>query len=104
VRGQALTWRRLAGVPLAVAVVLASVAAAAETAAATVAGQVAAGPTVALVGALAVLLIGSAGLDMGGRVLFSGVVGRAEGRLRADLLRRRRRSRSPCWRTRRSAS
>ena len=32
------------------------------------------------------LLIGSAGLDMVGRVLFSGVVGRAEGRLRADLL------------------
>ncbi len=85
-RGQALTWRRLAGVPLTVAVALASVAAAAETAAATVAGRVAAGPTVTLVVALAVLLIGSAGLDMIGRVLFSGVVGRAEGRLRGDLL------------------
>jgi ABC-type multidrug transport system fused ATPase/permease subunit len=51
-----------------------------------VTGRVAAGPTSGLVTVLAVLLVGSAVLDTVARTLFSGVVGRAEGRLRADLL------------------
>jgi ATP-binding cassette, subfamily B, bacterial len=86
VRVQPLTWRRLAE-PMSVgAVAVAIVAAAAETLGAVVAGQVAAGPTAWLVGLLACLLIGSSLLDTAGRTAFSGVVGRAEGRLRADLL------------------
>ncbi|WP_345423243.1 ABC transporter ATP-binding protein [Pseudonocardia xishanensis] len=81
-----LTWRRLGGVPTALAVSAAVVAAAGEAVAATVVGRVAAGPTVELVGLLAVLVLGAAVLDTVGRVVFSGVVGRAEGRLRGDLV------------------
>ncbi|GAA1396616.1 ATP-binding cassette domain-containing protein [Pseudonocardia kongjuensis] len=83
---RALTWRRLGGPASAVAVGTAVVAAAAEAIAATVVGRVAAGPTGTLVMLLAALLLGAAVLDTIGRVLFAGVVGRAEGRLRADLL------------------
>ncbi|MEU6698361.1 ABC transporter ATP-binding protein [Pseudonocardia sp. NPDC046786] len=83
---RALTWRRLGGPASAVAVGTAVVAAAAEAIAATVVGRVAASPTGTLVMLLAALLLGAAVLDTIGRVLFAGVVGRAEGRLRADLL------------------
>jgi ABC-type multidrug transport system fused ATPase/permease subunit len=62
------------------------VAASAETLAAVVAGQVADHPTAWLVGVLACLLLGSSLLDTAGRTAFSGVIGRAEGRLRTDLL------------------
>ena len=79
-------WRRLVDTPGAVALVLAVVAAGMETAATVVSGRVAAGPTTALVVAIAVLLLGSAALDTAARTTFSDVVGRAEGRLRADLL------------------
>ncbi|MEJ8278010.1 ATP-binding cassette domain-containing protein [Pseudonocardia spirodelae] len=68
------------------AVAAAVVAAVAEAVAATVVGAVVGGPTVTLVTVLAGLLLGAALLDTLGRVLFSGVVSRAEGRLRADLL------------------
>ncbi|WP_224386711.1 ABC transporter ATP-binding protein [Pseudonocardia sp. ICBG1293] len=68
------------------AVTAAVVAAVAEASAATVVGAVVGGPTVTLVAALAALLLGAALLDTLGRVLFSGVVGRAEGTLRADLV------------------
>ncbi|MDN5920543.1 MAG: hypothetical protein L0I76_36505, partial [Pseudonocardia sp.] len=85
-RAQPLTWRRLGGAVAGCAVAAAVVAAAAETVAAAVAGRIAAGPTVALISALGALLLGAALLDTAGRVVFSGVVGRAEGRLRADLL------------------
>ncbi|WP_344419313.1 ABC transporter ATP-binding protein [Pseudonocardia ailaonensis] len=81
-----LSGRRLAGPVTVVAVAAATVAAGAEAVAATVVGQVAAGPTASLVSLLAALLLGAAVLDTIGRVLFSGVVGRAEGRLRADLV------------------
>ncbi len=83
---QPLTWRRLAGRTSGAAAVVAAVAAVTETVATVVAGRVAAGPTVALVGVLGVLLIGSALLDVVGNVAIAGAVGRAEGRLRADLL------------------
>ena len=99
VRGQPLTWRRLAGPMSAGAVAVAIVAAAAETLAAVVAGQVAAGPTAWLVGLLACLLVGSSLLDTAGRTAFSGVVGRAEGRLRADLLHAASTSRCRRWRS-----
>ncbi|MFP5022035.1 ATP-binding cassette domain-containing protein [Pseudonocardia phyllosphaerae] len=85
-RAQPLSWRRLGGAASGAAVVAAVLAAVGETAGAHVVGQVAAGPTVPLLGLLAVLLLGGAALDAMGRVVFSGVVGQAEGRLRADLL------------------
>ncbi|MEQ3552483.1 ABC transporter ATP-binding protein [Pseudonocardia nematodicida] len=85
-RAQALSWRRLSGPAAVVAVVAAVVAAAAEAVSATVVGRVAAGPTTALVVTLGLLLVGAAVLDTIGRVAFSGVVTRAEGRLRADLV------------------
>ncbi len=81
-----LSWRRLAGRRSALVLLLAGVGAAAEMVATVVTGRVAEGPTSGLVTVLAVLLVGSAVLDTAGRTLFSGVVGRAEGRLRADLL------------------
>ncbi|OZM75842.1 ABC transporter ATP-binding protein [Pseudonocardia sp. MH-G8] len=85
-RAQPLTWRRLAERTSAIAVTLAVLAAAAETFGAVVAGGVATGPSASAVGLLAVLLLGATLLDTLGRTAFSGVVGRAEGRLRADLL------------------
>jgi len=86
VRAQPLTWRRLGERTSAVAVVLAALAAAGETLGAVVAGGVAEHPSAAAVGLLAALLIGGTVLDTAGRTAFSGAVGRAEGRLRADLL------------------
>jgi ABC-type multidrug transport system fused ATPase/permease subunit len=86
VRAQPLNWRRLAGPTSAATVAVAVIAAGAETLGAVVAGQVAEHPTAALVGLLAALLVGATLLDTAGRTAFSGVVGRAEGRLRADLL------------------
>jgi ATP-binding cassette, subfamily B, bacterial len=86
VRAQPLAWRRLAARVSVVAVALAVLAAMGETLAAVVAGRMATGPTAELVVLLAALLVGSTVLDTAGRTAFSGVVGRAEGRLRADLL------------------
>jgi ABC-type multidrug transport system fused ATPase/permease subunit len=83
---RALSWRRLGGPVSVVAVGAAVVAAVAEATAATVVGAVVSGPTATLVAVLAALLLGAALLDTLGRVLFSGVVGRAEGRLRSDLV------------------
>ncbi|MEJ3651682.1 ABC transporter ATP-binding protein [Actinomycetes bacterium KLBMP 9759] len=83
---QPLTARRLAGPGSTFALVALVVSAAAETAGAVVAGQVAAFPTAASIGVLAVLLLGSSVLESAGRVRFSAVVGKAEGRLRSDLL------------------
>ncbi|WP_091238010.1 ATP-binding cassette domain-containing protein [Klenkia soli] len=81
-----LGWRRLAGPGATTAAVLAVVAAVAETLGTVVTGRIADGPTVALVVALAVFLVGSAMLEVVGRTLFATAVGRAEGVLRADLL------------------
>ncbi len=81
-----LTWRRLSGRGSAAALALAVVAAVAETVGTVVAGGLADGPTPGAVALLAVLLVGSAVLDMVGRTGFSTVVGRAEGALRSDLL------------------
>jgi ATP-binding cassette, subfamily B, bacterial len=81
-----LTWRRLSGWGSTAALALAVVAAVAETLGTVVAGSLAGGPTPGAVALLAVLLVGSALLDMVGRTGFSTVVGRAEGRLRSDLL------------------
>ncbi|WP_221655506.1 ABC transporter ATP-binding protein, partial [Actinotalea ferrariae] len=58
-----------------------------ETLGTVVAGRLAEDPTAPLVAALAALLLASTLFDTLGRTLFAAVVGRAEGRLRADLLR-----------------
>jgi ATP-binding cassette, subfamily B, bacterial len=81
-----LTWRRLAGRTTTMVSTVTVIAAVAETLGAVVAGRVAEHPTVGLVGLLGALLVGATVLDTAGRTAFSGVVGRAEGRLRADLL------------------
>ena len=85
-RAEPLGWRRLRGGLAAIAVAFALVAALAETLGSVVAGRLAAGPTGGLLLLLAVLLLGAAIVDTAGKTVFSGVVGRAEGRLRADLL------------------
>ncbi len=64
----------------------AAVAAVGHTAGTVVAGRLAERPTGALVGLLALSVVGAAVLDTAGRVAWSGVVDRAEGQLRADLL------------------
>ncbi|MFC5234326.1 ATP-binding cassette domain-containing protein [Pseudonocardia zijingensis] len=81
-----LTWRRLAGSTTTAVAALACVAAVAETAGAVVAGRLAEHPTTGLVVLLGSLLVAATALDTAGRTAFSGVIGRAEGRLRADLL------------------
>ncbi|CAA9410708.1 MAG: Heterodimeric efflux ABC transporter, permease/ATP-binding subunit 1 / Heterodimeric efflux ABC transporter, permease/ATP-binding subunit 2, partial [uncultured Quadrisphaera sp.] len=64
----------------------ATLAAVAETLGAVVAGRLADDPARGPLLLLALLLLGAALLDTTGRTVFSGVVGRAEGVLRADLL------------------
>ncbi|MEJ5869258.1 ABC transporter ATP-binding protein [Pseudokineococcus sp. 5B2Z-1] len=83
-----LDGRRLAARGSWVALAAAVVAAVAETVGAVLAGRAATGPTTALVVALGAVLLGAGLLDTLGRTLFSGVVGRAEGRLRGDLVDR----------------
>ena len=73
----AVTWWSLAA---------AAVAAVAQTAGTLVAGRIAERPTAALASLLGLCFIGAAGLDTFGRAAWAGVVDRAEGRLRADLL------------------
>lgn len=81
-----LDWRRLRGSAAAAAAGLAVVAAVGEVLGSVVAGRIAGAPSGSLVALLAVLLLGAALLDTVAKALFSGVVGRAEGRLRAELL------------------
>ncbi len=83
-----LGWRRVRGVAGTVALVVAILAAAGETLGAVVAGRLSGSPAAkaGLVVLLAVALIGSAVLDTSARTIASGIVARAEGRLRGDLL------------------
>lgn len=78
--------RRLAGPHASVALVVAVLAAVGETTATVVTGRLAESPGVGLLGWLAVLLVGASALDTAGRTALATAVGRAEGRLRADLL------------------
>ncbi|MEJ5915249.1 ABC transporter ATP-binding protein [Pseudokineococcus sp. 1T1Z-3] len=80
--------RRLAAPGTWVALAAAALAAVGETVGAVLAGRAVEGPTPALVASLAAVLVGFALLDTAGRTIFSGVVGRAEGRLRGDLVDR----------------
>lgn len=81
-----LDWRRLRG-PVAVVALLALTVGAVGAALGTlVAGRLAEDPTGGLLLLLAGTLVGAAAVDAVGQVVWAGVVDRAEGRLRADLL------------------
>lgn len=79
-------WRRLRRRGAATALVALAVAATLQALSTVVIGRVAADPMWATVGVLAVVLLGAAVLDTAGHTVWAGVVDRAEGRLRADLL------------------
>jgi ATP-binding cassette subfamily B protein len=81
-----LGWTRVRGRVAWWALAAAAAAAVGETGGTVVAGRLAERPTTALVELLALCLVGGAVLDTAGRTAWSGVVDRAEGRLRADLL------------------
>jgi len=85
-RGRTVDWRRLRGPVAGVALVACAIAAVGTALGSLVAGQLAEHPTSALVGLLAACVVGAAVLDTGARTLWAGVVDRAEGQLRADLL------------------
>lgn len=79
-------WRRLRS-PLAVtALVACAVAAVGTSLGSLVAGHLAEDGTARLVGLLALCVVGAAVLDTAARTLWAGIVDRAEGTLRADLL------------------
>ncbi|MDT7539572.1 MAG: ATP-binding cassette, subfamily bacterial [Actinomycetota bacterium] len=77
---------RLRGVTTRWSLVAAAIAAVGQTAGTIVAGRIAEDPTGALVSLLALCVVGAALLDTIGRAAWAGVVDRAEGQLRADLL------------------
>jgi ATP-binding cassette subfamily B protein len=84
--GDAVDWRRLRG-PVAVwALVACQVAAIGTSLGSLVAGKLADDASTRLVGILALCVVGAAVLDTAARTLWAGVVDRAEGRLRSDLL------------------
>jgi ABC-type multidrug transport system fused ATPase/permease subunit len=79
-------WRRLRSPVAAWALLACAVAAVGPSLGSVVAGQLAEHATSGLVGLLAACVVGAAVLDSLARTLWAGVVDRAEGRLRADLL------------------
>ena len=81
-----LDWRRLRGPQAVVALVALTVGAVGAAYGTVVAGWLAADPTTATLQLLAACIVGAALLDTVGQVIWAGVVDRAEGRLRGDLL------------------
>src|SRR4051812_4113252 len=81
-----ITWARLRGRVAWWCVAAAGVAAVGYALGTVVAGRLAADPTGWLVALLALFVVGGAILDTAGRAGWAGVVDRAEGRLRGDLL------------------
>ncbi|KRA38303.1 MULTISPECIES: ATP-binding cassette domain-containing protein [unclassified Nocardioides] len=79
-------WRRMRGRAAGFAVTAVGVGALAQALGTVVAGRLADHPTGELVGWLALLVVGAALVDTSGRIVWAGVVDRAEGRLRGDLL------------------
>ena len=77
---------RLRGPVTSWALTAAAIAALGQTAGTIVAGRIAEDPTGLLVGLLAISVVGAALLDTVGRAAWAGVIDRAEGRLRADLV------------------
>lgn len=82
-----VTWRRLRHPAGALALTVLVVGALAQALGSVVAGRLAETPSTGLVWWLALCLVGGALFDTGGRFLWAGVVDRAEGRLRTDVLR-----------------
>ena len=82
----AVDWRRVRS-PLAMVALTGSlIGAIGMSTGSVVAGRLAENPTSELVGLLALCVVGAAVLDTLGRTLWAGLIDRAEGRLRADLL------------------
>ncbi|MFC7880067.1 ATP-binding cassette domain-containing protein, partial [Isoptericola sp. NPDC057391] len=81
-----LDWRRLRGPVAAVALVALTLGAVGAALGTVVAGRLADDPTGALLSLLALCVVGAALFDTAGQVVWAGVVDRAEGRLRGDLL------------------
>lgn len=81
-----LDWRRLRGPLAAVALVALTLGAVGAALGTVIAGRLAADPTAATLLLLAGCVVGAALLDTSGQVVWAGVVDRAEGRLRGDLL------------------
>ncbi len=79
-------WRRLRTPAAGFAVGAVALAALGQALGTVVAGRIADHPTGTLVAWLAVFVVGAATVDTAGRVVWAGVVDRAEGRLRGDLL------------------
>ncbi len=84
--GRAVALSRLHSRGAAVALGAAALAALGQSAGTVVVGRVAARPTGTLVALLGFCVVGGALFDTVGRAVWAGVVDRAEGRLRADLL------------------
>ncbi len=79
-------WRRLRGPISVTALACVAVAAVGATLGTVVAGRLAEHPTGALLGLLALCVVGASAIDTIGKILWVGVSDRAEGRLREDLL------------------
>ncbi|WGL51727.1 ABC transporter ATP-binding protein [Nocardioides sp. BP30] len=79
-------WRRMRNPVAGIALVALAIAALSQALGTVVAGRLVDGPTGRLVELLALLVVGGALLDTAGRIAWAGVVDRAEGRLRGDLL------------------
>ena len=79
-------WRRIAVPSTWAAVILAAVTALATTAASVIAGRLAEHTSARLVTLLAVTVLGGALVDTAGRFLWAGMVDRAAGQLRRDLV------------------
>ncbi|GAA3545505.1 ATP-binding cassette domain-containing protein [Nocardioides daeguensis] len=83
---RSVDWRRLRTPAAGFAVAAVAVAALGQALGTVVAGRIADHPTGNLVAWLAFFVVGAATIDTAGRVVWAGVVDRAEGRLRGDLL------------------
>lgn len=81
-----LDWRRLRGVAAAIAMLALTAGAVGQALGTAVAGRLAEHATAVGLVLLAVCVVGGAVLDGVGQVVWAGVVDRAEGRLRSDLL------------------
>jgi ABC-type multidrug transport system fused ATPase/permease subunit len=81
-----VTWHRMRTPFAGVALACSLLSAIGMSMGSVVAGRLAQDPTVALTRLLALCVVGAALLDTFGRTLWAGLVDRAEGRLRADLL------------------
>src|SRR3954471_1407756 len=85
-RGRPVDWRRLRSPVATWALVLCAIAAVGTSLGSLFAGRLAEQATAELVWQLAACVVGAAVLDTAARTMWAGVVDRAEGRLRADLL------------------